>query len=81
MLETRFHTNMDSTSPIAARIAGQTSAASGTFFKPFFAMGSLTLVENTFVGRRWLCGRQRGDGHRRYREHHHRSAGGHGRAS
>ena len=44
---------MDSTSPIAQRIAGQPSLASGSFFKPNFGMAFLTLVENLFVGRRW----------------------------
>jgi hypothetical protein len=85
---------MDSTSPIAQGIAGQPSFASGSFFKPTFAMEFLTLVENLFVGRRWLldwvgCGLESGLGrklthgsaHRRYRERHSHLAEGHGRAS
>ena len=79
MLETQLVTRMDSTSPIASRIAGQTSLDSGTFFKPLFAMGFLTLVENTFVGRR--CGLGRDADHRRYREYHHHLADGYGHAS
>jgi hypothetical protein len=73
---------MDATSPIAARSAGQPNAASGSFCKPIFGMGFRTLVANCFVGRRWLGGRQQDDGsHRRYRDYHYRSAGGHGHAS
>ncbi|WP_135826279.1 hypothetical protein [Halorussus ruber] len=73
---------MDSTSPIAARIAGQTSADSAVSCKPIFAMGLLTLVENLFVGRRWNFGENLSTGdHRRYREYHYRSAGGYGHAS
>jgi hypothetical protein len=45
-------------------------------------MGLLTLVENLFVGRRWNFGGTLPTGdHRRYREYHYRSAGGHGHAS
>ncbi|MFC4552542.1 MULTISPECIES: hypothetical protein [Halorussus] len=77
---------MDSTSPFAVRIAGQPSADSGSFFKPLFTGGTLTLVENISVGRRWnlgFCGGRCDDGlhHRRYRDYHHRSAAGYGRAS
>lgn len=82
---------MDSISPIAARIAGQMSFASGSSCKPSFGMGFLTLVENLFVGRRWLLGcdgcgldangSERTPDHRRYREYHYRSAGGYGQAS
>ncbi|WP_132060212.1 hypothetical protein [Halorussus amylolyticus] len=68
---------MDSTSPIASRIAGRTSLDSGTFFKPTFAMAFFTLVENTFVGRR----PDAEGGHRRYRDRYHRSADGHGHPS
>ena len=70
---------MDSTSPAAARIAGQTSFDSGSFFTPFFAGGTLTLVEKLFVGRRWTC--KSGNHHRTYRDHHHHSADGYGHAS
>ena len=88
---------MDSTSPIAERIAGQPSTASGSFFKPTIAMAFCTLVENLFVGRRWLLGPDSGLGlgrnlgsirtfdadaiHRRYRERHSHLAAGHGHAS
>jgi hypothetical protein len=72
---------MDSTSPIAACIAGQTSADSENSCKPIFAMGFLTLVENLFVGRRWETADLGTDDHRRYRDHHYRSAGGYGQAS
>ncbi|WP_115863387.1 hypothetical protein [Halorussus litoreus] len=76
---------MDSTSPIAHGIAGQPNADSGSAFKSFFGMGFLTLVDNCFVGRRRRCWLQRDASdptrHRRYHEHHHRSADGHGRAS
>lgn len=80
MLETAFCWSMDATSPITARIAGQTTTDSGSFRKPIFAGGMLTLVDNLFVGRRRQldCGNHR---HHRYREHHYRSAEGHGHAS
>jgi hypothetical protein len=77
MLETRIVTSMDATSPIVARTAGQTSAASGSSCKPFFAMGFLTLVADLFAGRRWNLDAR----HRRYRDYHHRSADGYGHAS
>jgi hypothetical protein len=54
-------------------------------------MEFLTLVENLFVGRRRLLGcdehsldanvPERTPDHRRYREHHYRSADGYGHAS
>ncbi len=78
MLENHLVTDMDSTSPIAARTAGQTTAVSGSTCKPIFAMGFLTLVDNLFVGRRWDL---QLDGHRRYRGYQHRSADGYGHAS
>jgi hypothetical protein len=47
-------------------------------------MDFLTLVENLFVGRRWLADfgsdRDADGGHRRYRGGHYRSAGGYGRS-
>ena len=70
---------MDSTSPVASRIAGRTSLDSGIFFKQKFAMAFLTLVENAFVGRR--CGLGRVSDHRRYRDRHHHLADGYGHAS
>ena len=86
MLETRFGTGMDSTSPIASRIAGRTSFDSGTFFKSRFATMFLTLVGTTFTGRRCdlglvASGLGRDSGPRRHRDSHHRLADGHGRAS
>ena len=80
MLETALRMNMDATSPTAARIAGQTTADSGSFAKPFFAVGMLTLVDDMFAGRQWQFDFE---GHRlqRYRERHHRPAEGHGHAS
>lgn len=71
---------MDSTSPTAARIAGQTSSDSGNLFTPLFAGGMFTLVEKTFVGRRWTC-KSGNHHHRTYRDHHHHSADGYGHAS
>lgn len=79
MLQTQLVMSMDSTSPVASRIAGQTSHDSGTLFTRKFAMAFLTLVENTFVGRRCDIGCD--SGHRRYRDHHHRLADGYGHAS
>ncbi len=71
---------MDATSPTTARIAGQTTSDSGSFRKPIFAGGNLTLVDNLFVGRRrqFGCADHR---HHRYRERHYHSAEGHGHAS